>query len=257
MYETIDYSVLDKVATIALNRPEAYNAFNKKMSVELKSAFKKAKKDDNVRVIVFTGEGKAFCSGQDLKDVSGDFSFEQVVRERYNPIIQYMRTLPKPIICKLNGVAAGAGCSFALASDIIVMSDKASLIEVFINIGLVLDSGSSYFLPRLVGSSKAFELATTGQKVKSEEAHRLGLVNKICSHDMLDNAVKEYTDYYKSAPTKAIGLIKNLLNKSSNSSLKDILSLEAEYQELAGRSKDYKEGVNAFLEKREAKFIGE
>tara|TARA_Y100000994_G_C15601843_1_gene405007 strand:- start:19 stop:795 length:777 start_codon:yes stop_codon:yes gene_type:complete len=257
MYSTIKYNVDDKVAIITLNRPNAYNAFNKEMSVELLDAFKKSKKDTNVRVIVFTGEGKAFCSGQDLKDVSGDdFSFETVVKKRYNPIIKCMYSLGKPIICRVNGVAAGAGCSFALASDIIVMSEKASLIEVFINIGLILDSGSSYFLPRILGAKKAFELATMGTKVSAQEALSLGLANKIAAHEDLDKAVEHYTNYYKDAPTKSIGLIKKLLQDSGTARLNEMLDIEAQYQEIAGSSEDYKEGVNAFLEKRKPVFKG-
>ena len=257
MFETIKYSYEDNVATISLNRPDSYNAFNRKMRQEFLTAIKKAKNDEEVRVIVVTGEGKAFCSGQDLKDVEGDdFSFEQVVKDEYNPIIKRLHTTPKPIICKLNGVAAGAGCSIALACDLIVMSEKASLIEVFINIGLVLDSGSSYFLPRLVGSTKAFELASMGSKIGSEDALRLNIVNKVASPEDLDNAVKYYTDYYKQAPTKAIGLIKGMLKVSLNSNLKQMLEEEARCQEIAGNSEDYLEGLNAFLEKRPAKFKG-
>lgn len=257
MFETIKYTYESCVATISLNRPESYNAFNRKMRQEFLTAIKKAKNDENVRVIVVTGEGKAFCSGQDLKDVEGDdFSFEQVVKEEYNPIIKRLHTTPKPIICKLNGVAAGAGCSIALACDLIVMSEKASLIEVFINIGLVLDSGSSYFLPRLVGSTKAFELASMGSKIGPTEALKLNIVNKVSSPEGLDEAVKVYTDYYKQAPTKAIGLIKGMLKVSLNSNLKQMLEEEARCQEIAGNSEDYLEGLNAFLEKRPAKFKG-
>ena len=257
MYETIKYTIEDGIATISLNRPESYNAFNKLMSEELLSAFSDAKESKGVRVILFTGEGKAFCSGQDLKDVSGDdFSFEAVVKERYNPIIKCMYSLGKPIVCRLNGVAAGAGCSFALASDIIVMSEKASLIEVFINIGLVLDSGSSYFLPRILGSNKAFELATMGTKVNAQQALSLGLANKIATPEELDKAVEYYTDYYKKAPTKSIGLIKKLLQDSGSARLNEMLNKEAQYQEIAGSSEDYKEGVNAFLEKRTPVFKG-
>ena len=257
MFETIKYTLDDRVATLSLNRPENYNAFNKQMREEFLLAIKKAKNDENVRVIVITGEGKAFCSGQDLKEVEGDdFHFEQVVKEQYNPIIKRLHTTQKPIICRLNGVAAGAGCSIALACDLIVMSEKASLIEVFVNIGLVLDTGSSYFLPRLVGSAKAFELASMGSKVGAEEALKLNMVNKISAHDDLDGAVKQYTDYYKNAPTKAIGLIKGMLKVSLNSNLKQMLDEESRCQEIAANSEDYAEGLDAFLKKRPAKFKG-
>jgi 2-(1,2-epoxy-1,2-dihydrophenyl)acetyl-CoA isomerase len=168
------------IATISLNRPEVYNALNDEITYELQDAFKTVARDESVRVVVLTGEGKAFCSGQDLKSSGGQTkrSFLDSLYKRYNPIIRAMRTLPKPIICRLNGVAAGAGCSMALACDMIIASEEASLIEVFINIGLVPDSGSSYFLPRLVGMAKAFELCTLGSKVGAREAETIGLINK-------------------------------------------------------------------------------
>lgn len=259
MYSTLLYQVNNGVATITLNRPERYNAFNNEMSFELQKAWKEVAKDPNVRVIVLTGAGNAFCSGQDLKDTqaaAGSRNLGESVEARYNPIIKSMHQLPKPIICRLNGVAAGAGCSLALACDMIIASDKASLIEVFINIGLVLDSGSSYFLPRTVGSKKAFELATMGSKVTATEALQLGLINKVSTADNLDEEVKKFTDYYCNAPTKAIGLIKKMLNQSHYSTLEQMLMQEAYCQEIAGYSHDYLEGVSAFNEKRKPNFIG-
>ena len=252
------YEVKDNVCTITLNRPDVYNAFNDAQSYELQDALKMATRDSEVRVVVLTGAGKAFCSGQDLKAIkdSKDRNLADSLHKRYNPIIRAMRKMPKPIICRLNGVAAGAGCSLALASDMIVMSEFASLIEVFVNVGLVLDSGSSYFLPRLVGSAKAFEMSTMGNKVKAEEAMQLGIVNRICSHDELDAEVAKLTDYYKNAPTKAIGLMKKMLNKSFNSDLDTMLEYEAQCQEIAGSSSDNKEGVAAFNEKRKPAFTG-
>jgi 2-(1,2-epoxy-1,2-dihydrophenyl)acetyl-CoA isomerase len=246
------------VATVSLNRPDVYNALNDEITYELQDVFKVIAKDNSVRVVVLTGEGKAFCSGQDLKAASGQEkrSFIDSLHKRYNPIIRAMRSLPKPIVCRLNGVAAGAGCSLALAADVIVASEEATLIEVFINIGLVPDSGSSYFLPRLVGMARAFELCTRGTRVKAKEAADMGLINKAVAADQLDAAVKEYTDYYAHAPTKAIGLIKKMLNKSTTASLDDMLEYEAYAQEIAGSSQDYKEGVTAFLEKRKPQFQG-
>jgi len=257
-FQFLKYEIKEGVATITLNRPDVYNALNDGITYELQDAFKAVAKDDQVRVVVLTGEGKAFCSGQDLKAGSTEEkrSFMDSLQKRYNPIIRAMRNLPKPIVCRLNGVAAGAGCSIALACDIIVASEEATLIEVFINIGLVPDSGSSFFLPRLVGMAKAFELASMGTRVKAKEALELGLVNKVVVADQLNAAVKEYTDYFAQAPTKAIGMIKKMLNKSATSTLDDMLDAEAYYQEAAGSSHDYKEGVAAFLEKRKANFIG-
>ncbi|HNP96675.1 MAG TPA: enoyl-CoA hydratase-related protein [Cyclobacteriaceae bacterium] len=246
------------MATITLNRPEVYNALNDAITYELQDAFKQVARDAEARVVVLTGEGKAFCSGQDLKAVSGSEkrSFLQSLHKRYNPLITLMQTLPKPIICRLNGVAAGAGCSIALACDLIIAAEEATLIEVFINIGLVPDSGSSYFLPRIVGRAKAFEMCTMGSRIKGKEAEALGLVNKAVPADQLDAVVAEYANYYAGAPTKAIGLIKKMLNRSTSSSLEEMLDYEAYCQEIAGSSADYKEGVAAFLEKRKPAFLG-
>lgn len=258
MYQFIKYDTIEGVTSITLNRPDVYNALNDEITYELQDAFKKATRDEATRVVVFTGEGKAFCSGQDLKAVSGaeKRSFTESLEKRYNPLIRLMRNMPKPIICKINGVAAGAGCSLALASDILVMAEETFLVEVFVNIGLVMDSGSSYFLPRLVGSSKAFELATMGTRVYGKEAVELGIANKSVPLAKIDDAVKTYVDFYKNAPTKAIGLMKKMLNKSRSSELKEMLEYEKQCQEIAGNTSDYTEGVAAFLEKRKAKFTG-
>lgn len=259
MYKTILYEVSGKKATITLNRPEVYNAFNNDMSFELQAAIRDVAKNKDVRVLILTGSGKAFCSGQDLKDVQGaeNRSLAESIHTRYNPLIKGMRSLPKPIICKLNGIAAGAGCSLALACDMIIASENASLLEAFVNIGLVLDSGSSYFLPRLVGAARAFEIATNGKKISAQDALQWGMINKVVPAAELDKAVDEAADYYANAPTKAIGMIKKMLNKSLYSNLDTMLDEEAYLQEIAGFSKDYKEGVNAFVEKRKANFTGE
>lgn len=246
------------VFTITLNRPEVFNAFNEEQSYELQDALKTAKKDDEIRVVVITGAGKAFCSGQDLKSISGSGqrSLSDSLYKRYNPIIKAMRDLPKPIICRLNGVAAGAGCSLALASDFIVASENASLIEIFIGVGLVLDSGSSYFLPRLVGSNRAFELSTMATKVSAKQALDWGMINRVVAPELLDSTVDDIANHYALAPTLAVGLIKKMLNQSSQSSLDEMLQMEAWCQEIAGRSEDYKEGTTAFVEKRKAVFKG-
>jgi 2-(1,2-epoxy-1,2-dihydrophenyl)acetyl-CoA isomerase len=257
-YTCIKLEVSDKVATITLNRPDVFNAFNDDQSYELQDALRKVKRDTEVRVVVLTGAGKAFCSGQDLKAISGakNRSLSDSLYKRYNPIIKAMREMPKPIICKLNGVAAGAGCSLALACDFIVCSSAAKLIEVFVGVGLVLDSGSSYFLPRVVGSNRAFELATMATKISAEQALEWGMVNRVAEPDNLDEETEKITTYYKNAPTKAIALMKKMLNKSFHSDLNEMLQYEAYSQEIAGNSLDYKEGVSAFNEKRKPNFTG-
>lgn len=257
-YETVLFEVNNGIATLTLNRPEVFNAFNEQQSFDVIDALKNTAKDKSIRVLVITGSGKAFCSGQDLKSIAGaeNRSLRESIDKRYNPMIKAIRNLPIPVICRLNGVAAGAGCSLALACDMIVASENASLIEVFVNVGLVLDSGSSYFLPRLVGSARAFEMSTMGSKITAQQAFEWGMVNRVCAAEELDNEVKKLTDYYAVAPTKAIALMKKMLNKSFQSDLDTMLEYEAQYQEIAGRSEDNKEGVKAFNEKRKPEFKG-
>jgi 2-(1,2-epoxy-1,2-dihydrophenyl)acetyl-CoA isomerase len=258
MYNFLKFETDNGTATVILNRPEVFNALNDEITYELQDVLKQIAKDPEARVVVLTGEGKAFCSGQDLKASSGreKRSFKESLHKRYNPIISAIRNMPKPVICRLNGVAAGAGCSLALACDIIIAADDAVLIEVFINIGLVLDSGSSYFLPKLISYSQAFEMSTMGSKINGRKAAEMGLVNYSVPMAELDAKVKVFTDFYSKAPTKAVGIIKKQLNKSYTSSMDEMLEYEALTQEIAGSSNDYKEGVTAFLEKRKPDFKG-
>ena len=259
MYNTILFTNENGVCSITLNRPDVFNSFNEELSADFIDALKKANKDETVRVVIVSGAGKAFCSGQDLKDIknhTGNRSLSDSVVRRYNPMILAMREMAKPIICKLNGVAAGAGASLALACDIVVASETASLIEVFANVGLVPDSGSSFFLPRLVGYNKAFELITLASKVTAKEALDLGIIYKVVAPEELDNTVNELAQRYAVGPTKTYGMIKKMLNKAYTSNLNDMLQYEAQCQEIAGNSEDYKEGVAAFLEKRKPAFKG-
>jgi 2-(1,2-epoxy-1,2-dihydrophenyl)acetyl-CoA isomerase len=259
MYEFLTYSKSDGIGTLKLNRPEVYNAFNDGLTNEIQKVIKEVGRDKEVRVLVITGEGKAFSSGQDLKDAASqpNRSFSKSIETRYNPIIRGLRNLPKPVICQLNGVAAGAGCSMVLACDIIIASSEAYLMEVFVNIGLVLDSGSSYFLPRLVGYTKAFEWSTMANKISATEAEQWGIVTKVVPTEQLDDETLKYAEHYAHAPTKAIGLIKKMLQKSYHSNLDEMLDYEAMVQDIAGASYDHQEGIKSFMEKRKPEFRGE
>ena len=247
------------VLTLTLNRPDALNSFNVEMKEALLAAFKEAARDRATRVIVLTGAGRAFSAGQDLKErqAPGAADLGTELRTRYNPIVLAMRRLEKPIIGAINGVAAGAGCSLALACDIRLASDKATFIEVFGRVGLVPDTGSSWFLPRLVGAARAAEMIFTAEPVDAAAAERIGLVNRVVPADRLaDEAADFAARLAKSAPL-ALGLAKRALNRSLESTLDETLEYEAQLQSIAGRSKDHAEGVAAFVEKRRAEFTGE
>jgi 2-(1,2-epoxy-1,2-dihydrophenyl)acetyl-CoA isomerase len=257
-YETILYGLDEGVLTITLNRPDVLNACNRKMTDEIQDALKKAERDAGVRCIVLTGAGRAFCSGEDLKSrqADGTQGFESTLRDRYIPIVLKMRNIEKPVIGSINGVAAGAGCSLALACDLRVASDKASFIEVFVRIGLVPDAGSSFFLPRLVGLGKALEMAFTGDSVGADEALRIGLVNRVVPADELEGATRELALRLAKAPTRAIGLSKRAMNRALTMDLEQILEYEVFTQEAAGNTEDHKEGLAAFLEKRTPNYMG-
>jgi 2-(1,2-epoxy-1,2-dihydrophenyl)acetyl-CoA isomerase len=257
MSEILLYEIKDRIATITLNRPERYNAFDNALSFEFIDALKEARRDPQVRAVVLTGAGKAFCAGQDLQDIAGKKrSLGESVEKRYNPIIKLITGTEKAFICRMNGVAAGAGASIALACDYSISVDSASMVWAFANIGLVLDSGSSYFLPRLVGRQKAFEIATLGEKIPAIEAHRLGLLNQVVPADQLDAAVEAVAARYAAAPPKSIALIKRMLSRSFESSLDEMLEQEKFGQEICGRTEDYQEGVNSFVEKRKPNYTG-
>ncbi|MFG0211722.1 enoyl-CoA hydratase-related protein [Brevibacillus porteri] len=258
MYETILYEVSEGVAVVTLNRPDKFNAFTADMNKEITDALKQAQKDAEVRCIVLTGAGRAFNAGQDLSDVSGggDVDYGAFLRDRYNPMILQFQKTEKPIIAAVNGVAAGAGMSVALACDIRLASEKASFVNAFVNIGLVPDSGGCYFLPRIVGIGKALELAMTGEKVSAEEALRIGLVNQVYSAESFMEDALAYARKLASLPTKGIGLIKRTMYKGLEMGLEETLEYEAFAQEAAGSTADHKEGVTAFMEKRAPRFTG-
>ncbi len=259
MPDSILLTQQDGVLTITLNRPEVLNAFNDQMLRELHDTLRQAARDAAVRCVVLTGAGRAFCSGQDLRDRTGPatFSLSESLRSRYNPVILLLRTMEKPVVAAVNGVAAGAGCSLALAADLRIASDRASFIEVFARVGLVPDSGSTYFLPRLVGLGKAFELAYTAEPVEASEALRLGLVNRVVPHDELVPQSRALATRLAAGPTRGYGLTKRAINFGLSVALDQALDYEAYLQEVAGRSADHREGVAAFLQKRQANFKGE
>ncbi|MBO0935588.1 enoyl-CoA hydratase/isomerase family protein [Fibrella sp. HMF5335] len=263
MYENLLYSTDSGVCRITLNRPQVYNALNPGLIADITAAIGAAGADASVRVVVLTGAGdKAFCSGADLKagfanvQNGAGLSLGKSLREGYNPMIMAMRNLPKPIVGRVNGVAAGAGCSLALACDVLVCADEAYFSQIFVNIGLLPDAGSTFFLPRLVGSLKAFELCSTGRRVYGPEAATLGLVNRSVPAADLDGAVAELVAYYASAPTAAIGAMKKVMNQSLYSDLPTMLEQEADNQDSLGKTTDVAEGIGAFLMKRSAKFQG-
>jgi len=257
-YATILYAVEAGVLVITMNRPESYNAINEQMKRELNNAFREAEKDPAVRCIVLRGAGeKAFSSGQDLKEhTTVQRSLKESLETYYNPLIRRMRTIEKPVIGMINGVAAGAGCSIALACDMRVMSSTASLIEVFVRIALVPDSGSHWFLPRLAGMARAFEYAATGREIGAEEAERVGLVNRVAPPEKLDEVTLAIARGLAAGPTRTIGLMKRTLNRAIASDLDSLLSYEAAVQQIASGTEDHKEGVRAFLEKRKPAFKG-
>ncbi|CAM3673065.1 enoyl-CoA hydratase-related protein [Mesobacillus zeae] len=257
MFETVLYEVRNRVAYITLNRPDKLNAFTKELNKEVQSAIKAASRDKSVGALVITGAGRAFCSGEDLSGVSEEMDHGEVLRKRYNPMLIELDRCEKPVIAAVNGVAAGAGMSLALACDFRLASDKASFIEAFIHVGLVPDAGNLYHLPRIIGHAKALELAVFGEKLPAEKAKELGLVTEMIPADTWEEGIAAFAERLANMPTVAIGLIKRNLKASWHSNLEDFLERDAQAQRIAGMTVDHREGVSAFLEKRNAVFKGE
>lgn len=256
---SIESKIVGNVAYLMLNRPEAFNSFNREMALSFQDKLRECEKDENIRAIVIQGNGRAFCAGQDLVEVTNEElnpGFEVILTEHYGPIIKLLRALKKPIIAAVNGVAAGAGANIALACDIVVANESASFIQAFAGIGLVPDSAGTFFLPRLIGFQKALALAMLGDKVSANDAEKMGMIYKVFPSDSFDEEVLKLASRVSNMPTKGLVLTKEAFNQSMQNNLEKQLNLETKLQLIASETEDYKEGVSAFLEKRKPQFKG-
>ncbi|MCB9276913.1 MAG: 2-(1,2-epoxy-1,2-dihydrophenyl)acetyl-CoA isomerase [Lewinellaceae bacterium] len=256
---SILFEIKNQVGLITLNRPKVYNSFNREMSLSLQAALGQCKDDAEVRAIYITGAGKAFSAGQDLQEVTAEDGPElsTILTEHFNPIIIQVWEIEKPIVAAVNGVAAGAGANIALACDIVVAAESASFIQAFSKIGLIPDSGGTFFLPRLVGYQKASALMMLGEQVSARDAEQMGMLYKVFSDKTFAAESLKLAETLAQMPTKAIGYIKRALNYSLTNDLATQLAIEDQLQSAAGQTHDYKEGVQAFLEKRKPVFKGE
>jgi len=260
-FDTILFEIADSVATITLNRPDKLNSFTAAMHVELREALQRVRDDPGVRALLITGAGRGFCAGQDLSErvMSGgaaSFDVGATLEQTYNPLVLGLRALPIPVLCAVNGVAAGAGCNFALACDLVIAARSARFIEVFSRIGLIPDAGGTYVLPRLVGSVRAMGMALTAEPVSGEQAQAWGLIWKCVDDDQLMPEARTLAAALAAGATRGFALTKQALYASPGNSMTQQLALEAQLQREAGRTADFREGVQAFLEKRPAKFVG-
>lgn len=256
---SILFEIKEGVAVVTLNRPEKFNSFNREMALLLQSKLDEAASLHEVRCIYLTGNGKAFCAGQDLAEVvdPNGPGMNKILSEHYNPIITRLRNLPKPIVCAVNGVAAGAGANIALACDVVVAKESASFLQAFSKIGLIPDSGGTFTLPRLVGFQKASALMMLGDKVNAADAEKMGMLYKVFSDETFTEESWKLALTLANMPTKALAYIKHVLNASVKNNIEEQLLLEDTYQQKAAATKDFKEGVDAFLEKRVPVFKGE
>jgi 2-(1,2-epoxy-1,2-dihydrophenyl)acetyl-CoA isomerase len=254
----ISFEISEGIAWIKLNRPEVYNAFNRSMALQMHACLTEAATAEEVRAVVITGNGKAFSAGQDLAEaVAPDGpGLERILKEHYNPIIRSIVSLEKPVIALVNGVAAGAGANIALACDVVIAHEDASFIQAFSKIGLIPDSGGTYFLPRLIGSQKALALMMTGDKVSAKEAEQMNMIFKAVPADSYETFTTDFVTQIASMPTKALALTKKAVQLSWFQSLDEQLDTELTLQVEAGNTADFNEGVQAFLEKRKPNFTG-
>lgn len=255
---TLIQKIEEGVCYLHLNRPEVFNSFNREMALALQNALKSAAENEEVRAIVLSGEGKAFCAGQDLAeavDPDGP-ELQSIVKEHYNPIIELICTIEKPVIAAVNGVAAGAGANIALACDITFAKKSAAFIQAFSKIGLIPDSAGTFFLPRIIGYQKAMALFMTGDKVTAEDAERMNMIYKVVEDEELEAVVSQFAKQLAQMPTRGLGLTKRAVNKTWTNNLTEQLAVEEVLQTEAGNTDDFNEGVQAFLEKRKPVFKG-
>lgn len=260
-FENILFTIEEGVAILSLNRPEQLNSFNTQMHSEVREALKQVRQNPEVRVLLLTGEGRGFCAGQDLSDrnVAPGAAIPdlgQSIEQFYNPLIRTLSDLPMPVICAVNGVAAGAGANIPLACDLVLAARSASFIQAFCKIGLIPDSGGTWTLPRLIGSARAKALMLLGERLSAEQAEQWGLIYRVIEDAELRNEALKLARHLATQPTYGLALIKRGLNASLSNSFDEQLELERDLQRLAGRSEDYREGVSAFMAKRTPAFKG-
>lgn len=258
MESPVLFEVKNNVAHITLNRPNVYNSFSREMALGIQEHLKECASNKDIRAVFLTGEGKAFCAGQDLQEAIADngLSITRIINEHFNPIVEKIKCLEKPVVCAVNGVAAGAGANLAFACDITIAVESASFIQAFSKIGLIPDTGGTYYLPRLVGRQKATALMMLGDKISATEAEQLGMIYKVYSKEDFAESALQLVEKLAKMPTRALGLTKLALNASLDNDLSKQLAMEEHLQTMASKTKDYEEGVAAFLEKRKAVFIG-
>ena len=260
-YETILFEIADGIAKLTLNRPDKLNSFTQQMHEEVRDAMRLVNADKSVRVFVLGGAGRGFCAGQDLSDRAVEPGSKGVdlgdsVEQNYAPLVLALRALPMPVICAVNGVAAGAGANLALACDIVLAAKSASFVEVFCKLGLIPDTGGTYFLPRLVGSARAMGMAMLGEKLTAEKAEAWGLIWKCVPDEELAAETDKLARHFASAPTKGLAFTKQALHASAQNTLQQQLTLECGMMSELGNSEDYREGVAAFMAKRAPQFQG-